>query len=569
MFALEWDLNFGTAQVRSYSSSLANEEMIISDIRHQTDLDILYIKDFMRKGCVGSGVCSDVVLLTRKKDRRKFAGKMYKHNIRELINEANIIKSCSTCTTIVNIIGIMISPKCLVLEYYRNGSLDIALQEDNLNMERGMETEFPLLQRLCYISDMCNAITHLHQRNICHRDIAMRNLLLSNDKTRILLSDFSLSRVVNNQYEKQLTFTLLVPKVSAPETFDKGGDSSTGESCERFYSLKSDIWRLGIAMFEIIAKTEVELKASYKLPRTFPNKYLPPTTEFNRKWELWGWILRCKEELPEKRPQCWEVLEGIETLIANPYNSMKKGSSYINRSCTSQTSMRSNVPKCYNFNMWGETTHVTFSNTVPYNVSHHRISSETSDISLSSSNSNIILPETESRRSNTERMSNTERVKRSMVEREKRQSKIQKMGQPNNEIIKKSCLQSTASVRSDSRVLIYKSDYLGLNVDPTLTEAMESNTNMWEDSKMSKKLKHCSTLTFAISTEPTNIAHCCGRHFFTNRAKELLVKEQIDNGGHLCTVESESFCESSSCECVRVDHSGTLDSQNFALSFTS
>merc|ERR550534_1732211 len=155
-------------------------------------------------------------------------------------------------------------------------------------------------------------------------------------------------------------------------------------------------------MFEIIAKTEVELKASNKLPRTFPNEYLPPTTVFNREWELWGWILRCKDELPEKRPQCWEVLEGIETIIANPYNSMKKGMSYINRAFRSPTSKCSNIGKRYSFNMWGETTHVTLSNTVLYNVDHYRISSESSDISLSSSISEIIIPGTESRMSNTE-----------------------------------------------------------------------------------------------------------------------------------------------------------------------
>merc|ERR550534_1348701 len=145
-------------------------------------------------------------------------------------------------------------------------------------------------------------------------------------------------------------------------------------------------------MFEIIAKTEVELKASNKLPRTFPNEYLPPTTVFNRELELWGWILRCKNELPEKRPQSWEVLEGIETIIANPYNSMKKGMSYINRAFSRRTS-KCSFSKRSSLNLWGETTLVTLSNTVPYNVVHHLISSESSDISLSSSTSNIIIPD--------------------------------------------------------------------------------------------------------------------------------------------------------------------------------
>lgn len=585
IFALEWvNSSSGTAQVRSYSSMLANEEMIMSDIRHNTDLDILYMKDFTRKRCVGSGACSDVFLLTRKKDQRMFAGKMYKPDIRALVNEANIIKSCSmSCTTIVNILGIIISPKCLVLEFYKNGSLDIALREDNLNMERGMETEFPFHRRLCYISDMCNAITHIHQKNICHRDIAMRNLLLSNDKTRILLSDFSLSRVINNSYDTQCTYTLLVPRDSAPETFSKRSDTSIGECRELSYGLKSDIWQLGIAMFEIIAKTEVELKASGKLPRTFPNKYLPPTTIFNRKWELWGWINRCMEELPKKRPQCWEVLEGIETLIANPYNTMKKGMSYINRVWTSPTSRYPNVA-----NQLGETTEATLSNTVPYNVAYHRISemsdfSSRSSISLQWSSENIILPETVSRGSNTER------IKRSMLAIDKRNSKKQNTLHPRNECNRKftwnSLSQFSASVKSDSSLLSrifrlnskrenlsaispnsswYKSDNLGVNVALTTTEDMELNTSWEEVSEMPNKFNHCSPLSFATTSEQTNIAHCYDRHFFTDRAKKLIAMEQIDNDGHLRESQSSSEFQSLS---EKVDVSGNIGTYRSTLSF--
>merc|ERR1719320_261477 len=129
------------------------------------------------------------------------------------------MNSCSNvCSKIVNLFGITTKPRCLVMDYYINGSLDVALLEDDKNTKLGGKTEFPFLLRLGYILDMCKAISELHLRNICHRDIAMRNLLLSDDKKHVLLTDFSLSRAVSSALKTQSTITSILPKESAPET---------------------------------------------------------------------------------------------------------------------------------------------------------------------------------------------------------------------------------------------------------------------------------------------------------------------------------------------------------------
>merc|ERR1719320_711317 len=186
------------------------------------------------------------------------------------------MKSCSNaCATVVNLVGIITMPKCLVLEYYVNGSLDIALRKDKLNMKRGQkESEFPFLRRLGYILDMCKAVNQLHQVNICHRDIAMRNLLLSDDKENVVLADFSLSRIVSSAIETQSTLTAIVPKKSPPETYRKN-------NWERHYSLKSDIWSLGVTMFEIIDKELDEFEDKEELPSGFSMQQLPPAGIFN------------------------------------------------------------------------------------------------------------------------------------------------------------------------------------------------------------------------------------------------------------------------------------------------
>jgi len=294
---------------------------IISQIDCMTDLKILEINDFTLKGTLGSGISSEVCLLVRNKDKRKFAGKFINSNIstKDFVNEANIMKSCSTaCSTIVKLIGITTYPKCLVLAYYGNGSLDIALRKDNISVERGKETEFPFLRRLGYILDMCKAVHQLHRENICHRDIALRNLLLSDDKEHVVLTDFSLSRVVRSALETQSTLTALVPTKSAPETIRKSKFTSGSQNWERWYSLKTDIWSLGVAMFEIIDKELGHIKGNKHLPSKFSRKRQPSANVFNRMEDLWILILRCWSERPAERPQIWDVQERIEKLIEDP-----------------------------------------------------------------------------------------------------------------------------------------------------------------------------------------------------------------------------------------------------------
>ena len=64
---------------------------------------------------------------------------------------------------------------------------------------------------------MVQAVEHLHRLNIVHCDLAMRNLLLSNDRSNCLLSDFSLARFVGD--EPGTGGLRQVSEVSAPEAF--------------------------------------------------------------------------------------------------------------------------------------------------------------------------------------------------------------------------------------------------------------------------------------------------------------------------------------------------------------
>merc|ERR1719317_660788 len=99
-------------------------------------------------------------------------------------------------------------PKILLLEYYFNGSLDNALLKDFEKHGGDEGAEFPILRRLAFIVQLCKAVSHLEKHNIAHRDLASRNLLLSDERQRVVLCDFSLARRIDLvDSEKNVTFT--------------------------------------------------------------------------------------------------------------------------------------------------------------------------------------------------------------------------------------------------------------------------------------------------------------------------------------------------------------------------
>jgi serine/threonine protein kinase len=186
---------------------------------------------------LGSGSFSQVYFMTPRSigliGRRKkkhdaetnFVGKFI--NVRSavtneaFIQEAQLLHVASgTSKHIVDIVGIVMQPQVIIMKYYRNGSLDHALLGDFKSFRVGEAGEFPITRRLKFIHELCLAVYHLHVIGIVHRDIASRNILLSDDRDRIVLADFGLARKMNidEPNDKNLTGTTVIPVTSPPET---------------------------------------------------------------------------------------------------------------------------------------------------------------------------------------------------------------------------------------------------------------------------------------------------------------------------------------------------------------
>ena len=95
-------------------------------------------------------------------------------------------------------------------------------------------------QILDYFTQICLAIKHIHDRKILHRDIKSQNIFLMKDN-KIKLGDFGIAKCLNNTFEKAKTL-IGTPYYLSPEIIN-----------DKPYDYKSDIWSLGILLYEICA----------------------------------------------------------------------------------------------------------------------------------------------------------------------------------------------------------------------------------------------------------------------------------------------------------------------------
>ena len=93
------------------------------------------------------------------------------------------------------------------------------------------------------VLQMCYGLDYLHLNQVIHRDVAARNYLFDVGQA-VYVADFGMSRVLANREKVQATKTQEGPiRWMAPESLG-----------EKKYSVKSDIYMFGIALWELLAR---------------------------------------------------------------------------------------------------------------------------------------------------------------------------------------------------------------------------------------------------------------------------------------------------------------------------
>ena len=107
-----------------------------------------------------------------------------------------------------------------------------------------MRNKIPLSEKQLKIitKQLLNCLDYLHNKGICHRDITMDNILISNDLSTLKLIDFGVSKFFNLDSNDFMLTPTGIPQFRAPEILD-------GEK----YTEKSDIWMIGLMIYSFLS----------------------------------------------------------------------------------------------------------------------------------------------------------------------------------------------------------------------------------------------------------------------------------------------------------------------------
>lgn len=167
----------------------------------------------------------------------------------------------------------------------------------HINSAKG--SYIPESQIIDWFTQICLAMKHVHDRKILHRDLKCQNIFLTKNGI-IKLGDFGIARVLNSTKENARTM-VGTPYYLSPEIIDN-----------KPYSFKSDIWSLGVVLYELCAlKPPFDAESLPKLAmRIVRGNYNPVPSQYSR--ELKNLIAAMLTLDPQKRPSVHQILSKNE-----------------------------------------------------------------------------------------------------------------------------------------------------------------------------------------------------------------------------------------------------------------
>ena len=212
---------------------------------------------------------------------------------RETFNEASILKRLDH-PNIIKFKEVFIQRKPkealnIVTEYADGGDLD-------QKIEAQKKKPFPETQIIDYFTQICLALQHLHKKNIIHRDLKGGNVFLMQSGL-VKLGDFGVAKGLKTSKEKAQT-AIGTPYYLSPEIINN-----------KPYDTKSDIWSLGVLLYQMMTFKMPFNAQSLPLLSIKINRgvYSPPPSVYSA--ELRDILKKCLTIDPTKRPSINDILQ--------------------------------------------------------------------------------------------------------------------------------------------------------------------------------------------------------------------------------------------------------------------
>ena len=179
----------------------------------------------------------------------------------------------------------------IVTEYADGGDL-------NQKILKHKEKKSPLTEKeiINYLTQICLALNHIHKKKIIHRDLKSGNVFLTKSGL-IKLGDFGIAKGFKNTWEKAKT-KVGTPYYLSPEIINS-----------KPYDSKSDIWALGVLLYEMMTfKMPFNANSLPSLSLKIIKGYYPsPPTSYSK--DLIDLVNKCLTLDPKNRPSAENILK--------------------------------------------------------------------------------------------------------------------------------------------------------------------------------------------------------------------------------------------------------------------
>ena len=212
----------------------------------------------------------------------------------DVLNESNILAKLDH-PNIIKFYDVFESKKPkhminIVTEYADGGDLSEKIKERK--NKNGNFTESEILD---YFTQICLAIRHIHEKKIIHRDLKSGNIFLMKNGF-VKLGDFGIAKNFQRTIDKAKTM-VGTPYYLSPEMIES-----------KPYDSKSDIWSLGVLLYEMMTfkmPFNANSLASLIIKITRGN-YIPPPVIYTK--DLRELVSKCLTLDPKNRPTIKEIL---------------------------------------------------------------------------------------------------------------------------------------------------------------------------------------------------------------------------------------------------------------------